>query len=219
MFLLPVLLIETSLQRILKTVCPKISLLVLHLITHYHRTIGPLLSPRKKILRRADKHLTPVVAERFRKEAELGEKYTDKPVFYILLPHNACFLKYSRTTSSHGSWTRQKGRNVRFLPLFSAFCSSTLRPYAHRPTCVDLQRNKTFDANFIQTFTHVLYDIAAFPEHVQPLRDEVQSVVQKEGWTRASLNKMYKIDSFLSESQRYHGIGTRMRVSFVYVLF
>jgi hypothetical protein len=37
------------------------------------------------------KHLTPVVAERFRKEQELGEKYTDKPVF-ISLPVELRFL-------------------------------------------------------------------------------------------------------------------------------
>ncbi|KAJ7873317.1 cytochrome P450 [Mycena olivaceomarginata] len=138
-------------------------------------TIGPLLSPRKRILRRASKHLTPVVAERFRKEQELGEKYTD-----------------NRTISSLGLWMVQKERSARFLPLFSVFYSST---FAAIRTSTD-------------TFTHVLYDIAAYPGHVEQLREEVESVVQKEGWTRASLNRMYKIDSFLSESQRYWGIGT-----------
>ncbi|KAJ7122772.1 cytochrome P450 [Mycena epipterygia] len=138
-------------------------------------TIGPLLSPRKKILRRADKHLTPVVAERFRKETELGEKYTDKPNDLI-------------------TWLMDAAEGE----------ERTIPALVQRVLFVNFAAIRTST----DTFTHVLYDIAAFPQHVQPLRDEVQSVVQKEGWTRASLNKMYKIDSFLSESQRYHGIGT-----------
>ncbi|KAI0713160.1 cytochrome P450 [Cerioporus squamosus] len=56
------------------------------------------------------------------------------------------------------------------------------------------------------TFTHVIFDLAARPEYLQPLRDEIQSIVNDEGWTKAAMGKMWKLDSFLKESQRYNGI-------------
>ncbi|KAJ7936088.1 cytochrome P450 [Mycena leptocephala] len=56
-------------------------------------------------------------------------------------------------------------------------------------------------------FTHALFDLAAHPEYIISLREEVARVVSKEGWTKAALGKMHKIDSFLRESQRMNGIG------------
>ena len=39
------------------------------------------------------------------------------------------------------------------------------------------------------------------------MRDEVESIVKSEGWTKAAMQKMRKVDSFLRECQRYHGLG------------
>ncbi|KAI0060667.1 cytochrome P450 [Artomyces pyxidatus] len=58
------------------------------------------------------------------------------------------------------------------------------------------------------TLTHALYHLAESPEYVQPLRDEVEAVVASEGWSKSALGKMRKVDSFLRESQRLHGINT-----------
>ncbi|KAF7297713.1 hypothetical protein MKEN_01394600 [Mycena kentingensis (nom. inval.)] len=52
------------------------------------------------------------------------------------------------------------------------------------------------------TMTAVLYDLAARPDLVPTLREEVESVIQRNGWTKAAIGKMYKLDSFLRESQR-----------------
>ncbi|KAJ7154091.1 cytochrome P450, partial [Mycena filopes] len=57
------------------------------------------------------------------------------------------------------------------------------------------------------TLTAALYDLAAHPEHVPPMREEAERVVAAEGWTKVALNNMYKIDSFLRESQRLNGSG------------
>lgn len=141
----------------------------------FRPTVAPLLSPRKRILRRASKHLTPVVAERFAKEANLGEKYTDRPNDLI-------------------TWLMDAAEGA----------DRTVAALVERVLFVGFAAIRTST----DTFTHIVYDLAAYPHHFQELREEVQSVVQKEGWTRASLNRMYKIDSFLSESQRFHGIGT-----------
>ncbi|EJF60310.1 cytochrome P450 [Dichomitus squalens LYAD-421 SS1] len=57
------------------------------------------------------------------------------------------------------------------------------------------------------SITHALYHLAASPEYIHPLREEVQSIIAAEGWTKTALGKMRKLDSFLKESQRYNGIS------------
>ena len=39
------------------------------------------------------------------------------------------------------------------------------------------------------------------------MRDEVESIVKSEGWTKIAVQKMRKVDSFLRECQRYNGLG------------
>jgi len=46
------------------------------------------------------------------------------------------------------------------------------------------------------------------PECIQPLREEVESIVKEQGWTKASIFNMRKLDSFLRESQRISGSAT-----------
>ncbi|KAJ6539016.1 cytochrome P450 [Mycena capillaripes] len=55
------------------------------------------------------------------------------------------------------------------------------------------------------TFTHALYNLAAFPSSVKEMREEADRIVKEEGWSKVSVGKMHKIDSFLRESQRYSG--------------
>jgi hypothetical protein len=61
----------------------------------------------------------------------------------------------------------------------------------------------------MQTLTQVLYRLLSNPEYIEPLRHEVEVAVAEEGWTKAGLDKMYKIDSFLRETQRLEGLGIR----------
>lgn len=54
----------------------------------------------------------------------------------------------------------------------------------------------------MQTFTQTFYRLLAHPEYIEPLRREVEAVVAEEGWTKAGMDKMLKIDSFVRETQR-----------------
>jgi hypothetical protein len=54
-----------------------------------------------------------------------------------------------------------------------------------------------------------LYRLLDNPEYLEPLREEVNSVIRDEGWTKAGMDKLYKIDSFLRETQRLDGIVVR----------
>ncbi|KAG6331515.1 hypothetical protein ID866_7572, partial [Astraeus odoratus] len=55
------------------------------------------------------------------------------------------------------------------------------------------------------TFTQALYNLVANPQYIQPLREEVDAVIEKYGWTKEGIAKMEKVDSFLTESQRLEG--------------
>ncbi|KAF7367812.1 hypothetical protein MSAN_00845500 [Mycena sanguinolenta] len=57
-------------------------------------------------------------------------------------------------------------------------------------------------------FTQALADLTAHPEYMLPMREEVERVVAEEGWSKAALNSMVKIDSFLRESQRLNTRGS-----------
>ncbi|KIK72385.1 hypothetical protein PAXRUDRAFT_22046 [Paxillus rubicundulus Ve08.2h10] len=57
------------------------------------------------------------------------------------------------------------------------------------------------------SFTQALYNLAANPQYIQPLREEVESVIKVGGWSKAALAKMRKVDSFLKESQRTEGMA------------
>jgi len=57
------------------------------------------------------------------------------------------------------------------------------------------------------TFTHALFHLAAEPEYLTPLREEIEAIIKEDGWSKASLGKMHKLDSFLRETQRVTGLG------------
>jgi len=57
------------------------------------------------------------------------------------------------------------------------------------------------------SFTTLLYYLLSNPEYIEPLRRDVESAVAEEGWTKAGMDKMLKIDSFLRESQRIGSTG------------
>ncbi|EHK98539.1 putative Ent-kaurene oxidase [Glarea lozoyensis 74030] len=65
--------------------------------------------------------------------------------------------------------------------------------------------------------THCLYDLAARPEYIQPLREEIEKVIAEDGYEddgdgikklkKSSLPRLRKLDSFMKESQRHAPAG------------
>ncbi|KAF8435729.1 cytochrome P450 [Boletus edulis BED1] len=55
-------------------------------------------------------------------------------------------------------------------------------------------------------FTQALFYLAANPHYILPLREEVEGIVQKEGWSKGAVGKMRKLDSFLKECLRFEGL-------------
>ncbi|PCH35783.1 cytochrome P450, partial [Wolfiporia cocos MD-104 SS10] len=57
------------------------------------------------------------------------------------------------------------------------------------------------------TATATLFHIASQPESIAALREDVLSATRAEGWTRGSINSMWKLDSFLKETLRWQGLS------------
>ncbi|KAF7775649.1 hypothetical protein Agabi119p4_4042 [Agaricus bisporus var. burnettii] len=59
--------------------------------------------------------------------------------------------------------------------------------------------------NSSSLLTHVLLNLATYNTYVEPLREEISTIVQADGWTKEAVDKMRKLDSFVKETQRLHG--------------
>lgn len=59
----------------------------------------------------------------------------------------------------------------------------------------------------MKTFTHVLYYLATYPEYMDNLRQEIETITSREGWTKSALDQMHVTDSFIKESQRLKPLG------------
>jgi hypothetical protein len=57
---------------------------------------------------------------------------------------------------------------------------------------------------------HAVYELAAHPHHIGPLREEITRVLAEGGvLTKSALNKMRKLDSFFRETQRINPANLR----------
>ena len=57
-------------------------------------------------------------------------------------------------------------------------------------------------------FTNIMYDLAAHPEYIQPLRDEIRTVTAEDGiLKKTSLLKFKLMDSVMKESQRVNPVS------------
>ena len=56
--------------------------------------------------------------------------------------------------------------------------------------------------------TNVLYRLLSNPGYVEALRHDVETAVAEEGWIKAGIDKMHKIDIFLRETQRVDDLNS-----------
>lgn len=56
--------------------------------------------------------------------------------------------------------------------------------------------------SLLQTFMHTFYYLAANTKFADVLREEVDEILQREGWTKKAMDEMVRVDSFVKESQR-----------------
>lgn len=59
--------------------------------------------------------------------------------------------------------------------------------------------------------TQTLFDLCVHPEYMEPLREEISQAVQEDGaFTKQTLTKLRKLDSFMRESQRLNPPSLRI---------
>ena len=58
-----------------------------------------------------------------------------------------------------------------------------------------------------QLITNAIFNLAAYPEYMPMLKEEIECVLEKCGgrWTLDSMREMKKMDSFVKETLRYNG--------------
>ena len=54
----------------------------------------------------------------------------------------------------------------------------------------------------MQTLIQTFYHLASHPQYIGPLREEIASVVGESGWSKRSIDRLDKLDSFIRETQR-----------------
>ncbi|KAF4574541.1 hypothetical protein EYR36_005885 [Pleurotus pulmonarius] len=80
----------------------------------------------------------------------------------------------------------------------------TINTFIERTLAVNFAAIHTTSNAFLQ----VLLQLATHPEYVHALREEVETIIGEEGWSKAAIGKMLKVDSFIRESVRFQGIST-----------
>jgi hypothetical protein len=81
--------------------------------------------------------------------------------------------------------------------------NTTVSVRLSRIVYISLQHNNPLR---LQTFIHALYHLAASPQYIDELREEVMDLTSTGDWTKAAIDRMRKLDSFVRETQRLSGI-------------
>ncbi|KAH8092525.1 cytochrome P450 [Cristinia sonorae] len=148
----------------------------INLFPHFLRPLaGRVLTPVPSKIRRAERHLRPIIEQRYKMMEELGPDYEGKPNDML-----SWLMDEAVGEEKDVSALTRRILTVNFAAIHTSSMS----------------------------FTHALYQLAAHPEWASVLREEVEDVVKKEGWTKQAMQYMRKVDSFMKESQRFHGLGS-----------
>ncbi|KAM6503778.1 Cytochrome P450 [Amanita muscaria] len=152
------------------------------LMLYFLGIVSPLLMGISKGIKRATRHVEPLIQERLEQEAQHGKDWLGKPNDII-------------------TWMLDdKPRSLRALAI--ALLGINFASI-HTTTIIDPLILVTWSSsNFTQAFTFVLFELATRPEYVQPLRDEIEAVINDEGWSKDSVLKLRKLDSFIKECLR-----------------
>jgi cytochrome P450 len=67
--------------------------------------------------------------------------------------------------------------------------------------------------------TQTLFDLCDRPEYMEPLRQELTEVMLKDGHTKQTLTHLYKLDSFMRESQRLNPPSLRKHCRWYFLVF
>lgn len=157
-----------------------------------------------------------MIQDRLDKDAQFGPDWPDRPVRMNPLGNLwllACRLinrleRHDQLAIAICSRPPEECPRSRTTCFDHQFCCYSYHVHGNSSRTPSLVNRKAQPCE--QGFTHVLYDLAVHPEYVEPLREEVKSVIDSDGWSKVAMNKLRKLDSFIRESQRMAGTGAGM---------
>ncbi|KAG6895320.1 hypothetical protein C0992_001937, partial [Termitomyces sp. T32_za158] len=153
--------------------------------------VGRYLSNVESYIDRAMGHLRPTIQERLRNEAKYGKDWPGKPMH----DKNDALSWLLEQSNEHQKTVRDL--TIRILVINFAAIHTTSQVKG-----IWLPFSETIVKHECQAFTQALFDLAANPSFAPVLREEVETVIKEEGYSKMSLHKMVKLDSFIKESQR-----------------
>ena len=157
-----------------------------------------------KRIAEVSEYVRPIVEDKQKKIDEYGKDYPDKEVRVdYLIDRHIPILCYEKQTFLTWMLDEAKG-DERTLPRLTNRVLSLNFAAIHTSSMVgdEGSSGNGYGINSLQSFTQALYELAARPEYLAPLREEVENVVERYGWTKMALVHMNKLDSFFKESQR-----------------
>lgn len=84
------------------------------------------------------------------------------------------------------------------------YTTAYVRPQVHEPGTPQL--------TYKQGLYGALAELAQRPQYIQPLREEIETVLAKWGTTVTGCDRMILLDSFLKECQRLHPPAASMSI-------
>ncbi|PPQ79520.1 hypothetical protein CVT25_003402 [Psilocybe cyanescens] len=124
--------------------------------------IGRLQTKASKKIDKAIFHAGALFQEQLDKERQYGKDRPDKPILTVSSQNN---LISWLVDVANGEQREIRDLVVRLLSVnFGAIHTTTM------------------------AFTHIIYDLATYPDYIKPLREEVESVIKTEGWSKVSTN-------------------------------
>ncbi|KAK7457240.1 hypothetical protein VKT23_010540 [Stygiomarasmius scandens] len=163
------------------------SALTIHLFPKFlHPIVGRIFTGRKTAMKRLKKYLKPIIEERLRMKEKYGDDW-DKPNDFIQWSIDAeQFAPLSQRFSTEDLCAR-----VLILNFGAIDTTSVCLPDPELMVLV-----------LIFFLAETLYRLAFNSDIIESLRNEVESVIRKEGRTKAAVMQMRLLDSFLKESVR-----------------
>ncbi|KAH9992044.1 cytochrome P450 [Russula vinacea] len=149
------------------------------------RIVSRMLSNLPSQIQQEIEFIRPMVDERFAKMEEYGEDWDDKPNDLLMWLMD----------EAKGVERSAEGLARRLLTVNLASIHSTSLASCDIPSPP-------------MTLTQVLYRLLANPEYIELLRQEVDTVIAQEGWTKSGMDKLHKTDSFIREVQRIDGLAS-----------
>ncbi|KAI0714845.1 cytochrome P450 [Earliella scabrosa] len=140
--------------------------------------LGKFLSSTGRSVMEAVPHLKPLLDERREKMAEYGDDWLGKP--------NDMLQWVLEQAIPRNATDRSMVERILLVNFAAIHTSSNILTFSTEYNTCPVRSGITSRV---------------------PLRDEIEPIVAAEGWTKAAMGKMWKVDSLLRESSRINGIS------------